>query len=101
MPAKPNPVLRQVAKLMRYHWFRELIMATSSAPKDTAYSDSVPSDVKDGGKAMVLGTKNASLFVTDIAKSREFFAKIVGLKELKTFFSTRKTTSNMAIIIVM
>lgn len=84
MPAKPNPVLRQVAKLMRYHWFRELIMATSSAPKDTAYSDSVPSDVKDGRKAMVLGTKNASLFVTDIAKSREFFAKIVGLKELKT-----------------
>ena len=84
MPAKPNPVLKQIAKLMRYRWFRELIMKTSSAPAGTAYSDSVPSDVRDGRKALVLGTKNASLFVTNITKSRDFFAKIVGLKELKT-----------------
>jgi len=84
MPAKPNRVMFQISKLMKFYWFRELIMMTASAPKDVAYCDSVPADVQDGRNAKVLGTKNASLFVTDIAKSREFFTKVAGLKELKT-----------------
>jgi len=84
MPAKPNPIMIQVAKLMKYHWFRELIMSRSSAPEGVGYCDSVPSDVSDGRLAHVSGTKNAALFVTNIEKSRAFFETCVGLKHLKT-----------------
>ena len=84
MPAKPNPIMIQMAKLMKYVWFRELIMATSSAPKTARYCDSVPSDVNDGRLALVSGTKNASLFVTDIDRARRFYENLVGLKHLKT-----------------
>ena len=84
MPARPNFILRQAAKLMKYHWFREFVVSRSPAPESARYSDSVPSDVKDGRVAKVSGTKNASLFVTDLARARRFYETTVGLKELKT-----------------
>ena len=74
----------QVSKLMRYPWFRSLILATSGAPKTEKYCESIPSDVADGRKAMVSGTKNAALFVADLDRSRDFYTRIVGLNHLKT-----------------
>jgi len=84
MPAKPNAIMFHVSKLMKYTWFREFIMSRSNAPQGVAYCDSVPSDARDGRTAKVFGTKNASLFVTDLQRSKEFFARAVGLKELRT-----------------
>lgn len=84
MPPKPSRTMYRVTRMLRYKWFRELLMATSSAPKGAKYSDSVPSDRADGRKAIVGGVKNASLYVTDIDRSREFFEKAAGLKHLKT-----------------
>ncbi len=84
MPAKPNPLMFQIAKLMRYAWFRELLMKISSAPDGLPYRETIPSDAADGRKALVSGTKNASLYVTDIDRSRTFYETSVGLKHLKT-----------------
>lgn len=84
MPAKPNPIMFQITKLMKYRWFREFLMSRSSAPEGVRYCDSIPSDVKDGRNALVSGTKNAALFVTDIERSRKFFETCVGIKHLKT-----------------
>ncbi len=84
MPARPNFVLRQTAKLLKFVWFRELIFARSSAPEGVSYTESTQSEEKDGRSAKVSGTKNASLFVTDIEQSKQFFIKLIGLKELKT-----------------
>ena len=84
MPARPKLMLRQAAKLMKYRGFREFVIARSSSPKGVRYVDSSQSEAKDGRVAKVSGTKNASLFVTDLERSKQFFAKLVGLKELKT-----------------
>ncbi len=84
MPAKPNAIMVQVAKLLKQKWFREFVVARSKAPDGLKYRDSIQSDVRDGRVALVSGTKNASLFVTDLDKSRKFFETAVGLKHLKT-----------------
>jgi len=84
MPAKPNAIMIQVAKLLKRRWFREFVVSRSRAPDSLKYRDSIQSDVKDGRVALVSGTKNASLFVTDLDRSRAFFEKAAGLKHLKT-----------------
>lgn len=84
MPPKPTRTMYRVTRMLRYKWFRELIMAVTSAPKGNKYSASVPSDRADGRKALVAGTKNASLYVADLGRGREFYEKLVGLKHLKT-----------------
>ena len=84
MPAKPNPVMYQVAKLMKQKWFREFVVARSNAPDGLKYCDSIQSDVKDGRVALVSGVKSASLFVTNLEKSRKFFETCLDIKHLKT-----------------
>ena len=84
MPPKPSRVMYQVSKLMRHRWFRAFVLATSGAPKTEKYCKSVPSDVADGRRALVSGTKNAALFVADLDRSREFYMSIVNLNHLKT-----------------
>lgn len=84
MPPKPSRTMYRVSRMLRYKWFREFLMLTSSAPKTMKYADSVPPDANDGRKALVSGVKNASLYVSDIARSRAFFEDTAGLKHLKT-----------------
>lgn len=84
MPPKPTRTMYRVSRMLRYKWFRELLVKTSGAPKGMKYSDSVPSDRADGRKALVSGTKNASLYVADLARARDFYERVVGLKHLKT-----------------
>lgn len=84
MPARPSRIEYLASGLLKYRWFREFIVKVSSAPDGLKYRSSIPSDVADGKKALVRGTKNASLFVTDIDRSRKFFETAAGLKHLKT-----------------
>jgi catechol 2,3-dioxygenase-like lactoylglutathione lyase family enzyme len=80
----PSRVTYALSRLLQTRWIREAIASRSRAPTDHPYAGSVQCDDADGRVALVARARNASLFVTDLDRSRSYYARAVGLKHLKT-----------------
>jgi catechol 2,3-dioxygenase-like lactoylglutathione lyase family enzyme len=80
----PTRIEFAVSRLFRYRWFREMVVSRATAPLDHPCSPTLPGEKNDGRKAWVARTRNASLYVADLDRSRDYYERLVGLKPLKT-----------------
>lgn len=80
----PPRLVYAVSRLFRYRWFREMVVSRAKAPLDHPYSHTWAGDRNDGRKALVGRTKNTSLYVADLDRSRDYYERLVGLRHLKT-----------------
>lgn len=86
MPPHQTPprIVYAISRLFRYRWFREMIVSRATAPLDHPYTPTLPGEKADGRKAWVGRCRNASLYVADLERSRDYYERLVGLKHLKT-----------------